>query len=94
LILDDCSSALDMITEKKVLKGIKREYPGKTLIIIAHRAESVKDCDEIIYLENGEIAERGTFRQLLRQDGRFAAVYRDQKTSAQNEEEQLAEQQG
>lgn len=92
LILDDCSSALDMTTEKKLLKNIKREYPQKTLIIIAHRAESVKDCDEIIYLEDGKIVERGTFRQLIRLNGRFAEIYRDQKTSNeyQFEEELLS----
>lgn len=79
LVLDDSTSALDMNTEKKLLQTIKEEYPEKTLLISAHRFSSVVDCDEIIYLQDGEIVERGTFDELMALDGHFAAVYRIQE---------------
>ncbi len=78
LVLDDVTSALDMNTEKALLKTIKEKYPEKTLLISAHKMASVMDCDEIIYLQDGEITERGTFEELMKLDGHFAAIYRVQ----------------
>lgn len=83
LILDDASSALDMATERRVLASLKEENPDRTLIIVAHRVSSVMDCDEIVYLRDGEIAERGTAEELIAQDGAFAAVYRLQTSDCQ-----------
>lgn len=83
LILDDASSALDMATEKKVLEGIKGNYPDKTLIIAAHRVSSVADCDEIIYLQDGEIIERGTLDELISLGGRVASIYAMQTSDGQ-----------
>ncbi len=85
LVLDDSTSALDVSTEKKLLKDIKENYPDKTLIISAHRLSSVIDCDEIIYMDDGKIAERGTFEELMKLNGHFANVYNiqeEQKKSA------------
>ena len=79
LILDDSTSALDMDTEKKLLASIKEHYNDKTLIISAHRMTSVMDCDEIIYLSEGKIVERGTFDELMKLDGHFAKVYHTQE---------------
>ena len=78
LVLDDSTSALDVNTEKKLLKDIKEYYPHKTLLLSAHRLSSVMDCDEILYLQDGMIVERGTFEELMALDGHFAAVYRIQ----------------
>ena len=83
LILDDASSALDMATEKRVLASIKAHCPDKTLVIAAHRVSSVMDCDEIIYLRDGEIVERGTAEELIAQNGAFAAVWRLQMNDGQ-----------
>lgn len=80
LILDDSTSALDVNTEKKLLKDIKDNYPDKTMIISAHRLSSVVDCDEIIYMQDGMIVERGTFDELMALDGHFAKVYKVQET--------------
>lgn len=80
LVLDDSTSALDMETEKKLLKTIREKYPEKTLFISAHRLSSLIDCDEIIYLQDGEIVERGTFEELLALGGHFASVYQIQET--------------
>ncbi len=83
LILDDASSALDMATEKRVLASLKAERPQNTLLISAHRVSSVMDCDEIIYLRDGEIAERGTAEELIAKGGAFAAVWKLQTSDGQ-----------
>ncbi len=80
LVLDDSTSALDVGTEKRLLQDIKEHYPDKTLLISAHRLSSVVDCDEIIYMREGEIIERGTFDELMKKDGTFAKIYNIQMT--------------
>ena len=84
LVLDDSTSALDVRTEKKLLEDIKENYPDKTILISAHRLSSVVSCDEILYMQDGMITERGTFDELMALNGRFAKVYRVQE--AQNQE--------
>ena len=79
LILDDSTSALDIETEKTLLKSLSESYPEKTLLISAHRLSSVVACDEIIYLKDGEIVERGTFSELMALNGYFASVYNIQE---------------
>ncbi|WP_160686584.1 ABC transporter ATP-binding protein [Clostridium sp. C2-6-12] len=79
LILDDSTSALDVETEKRLLADIKKYYPNKTIFISAHRMSSVVDCDEIIYMQDGGIAERGTFDELMKLNGHFAKVYKIQE---------------
>lgn len=80
LVLDDSTSALDVGTEKRLLADIKEFYPDKTLLISAHRLSSVVDCDEIIYMRDGEIIERGTFDELMKLGGTFAKIYNIQMT--------------
>ncbi|MBQ6104553.1 MAG: ABC transporter ATP-binding protein [Lachnospiraceae bacterium] len=80
LVLDDSTSALDVGTEKRLLADIKQFYPDKTLLISAHRLSSVVDCDEIIYLRDGEIIERGSFEELMKLGGTFAKIYNIQIT--------------
>lgn len=79
LVLDDSTSALDVETEKRLLGGIREHYSGKTLLITAHRLSSVVDCDEILYMQDGRIIERGTFDELMDLNGHFASVYRIQQ---------------
>ncbi|MBO7338541.1 MAG: ABC transporter ATP-binding protein [Lachnospiraceae bacterium] len=79
LVLDDSTSALDVGTEKKLLADIKKYYPDKTLLISAHRLSSVVDCDEILFMRDGSITERGTFEELMKKDGDFAKIYNIQK---------------
>ena len=77
LVLDDSTSALDMETEheiQKTLNGLK----GTTKMIIAHRISAVRHADEIIYLENGRVAERGTHEELLARKGLYYATYQAQ----------------
>ena len=83
LVFDDSTSALDVNTEKKLLETINREYGDKTVIITAHRMSSVVDCDEIIYMKDGVITERGTFEELMALQGDFAQVYKIQQAQRQ-----------
>ena len=83
LVLDDASSALDMATERRVLAAIRRECPDRTLFMATHRVSSVMDCDEILFLRDGEILERGTAQELIAQNGAFAAIWRLQTSDGQ-----------
>lgn len=83
LVFDDSTSALDVNTEKKLLETMNREYGDKTVIITAHRMSSVVDCDEIIYMKDGVITERGTFAELMALQGDFAQVYNIQQAQRQ-----------
>lgn len=78
-VLDDSTSALDVNTEHIVLKNIYEHFKEKTLIITAHRFSSVVDCDEILYMKDGVITERGTFQELMELEGSFAHIYRVQQ---------------
>ena len=77
LVLDDSTSALDMETEHEI-QIMLNELKDTTKIIIAHRISAVRHADEIIYLENGRIAERGTHEKLLAQKGAYYNTYRAQ----------------
>lgn len=74
-VLDDSTSALDVNTERILLKDIHDNFSEKTVIITAHRFSSVVDCDEILYMQDGQITERGTFQELMELNGSFAHVY-------------------
>lgn len=69
LILDEATSALDAATEDKVMTAIRQA--GISLIIIAHRLSTIRDCDEIIVLDKGHVAERGTHDTLMQEEGMY-----------------------
>src|SRR5487761_58307 len=74
LVLDEATSALDTQTEQAVQEAIDAASAGRTTITIAHRLSTVRDADEIIVLDQGEIAERGRHDELLALGGRYAAL--------------------
>ncbi|SCN23097.1 putative multidrug export ATP-binding/permease protein [Clostridium sp. N3C] len=78
MILDDATSALDMETEYELLKNLNSLNKKATTFIIAHRISAVKNADLIVYLENGQIVEKGTHNELLALKGRYYDIYCDQ----------------
>lgn len=78
LILDDSLSAVDTQTEEKILENLKEIMKSRTTIIISHRISAIKNADEIIVLDNGEIAQRGTHDELLEHDGIYKHIYEKQ----------------
>lgn len=75
LILDEATSALDAETEERVMQAIRRA--GISLIIIAHRLSTIRDCDEIIVLDKGHVAERGTHKSLMRNNGIYVQLMKN-----------------
>jgi len=78
LIMDDALSSVDTYTEEKILHELKQIMRDRTSILISHRVSTVKEADEIVVLDRGEIVERGTHDQLLRQGGYYAELHRKQ----------------
>jgi len=78
LLLDDTLSAVDNLTEKKITANLQSVLKGRTSIIVSHRLSALKDCDLIIYMENGRIIEQGTHNALCALNGRYAAAYAEQ----------------
>jgi NHLM bacteriocin system ABC transporter peptidase/ATP-binding protein len=76
IILDEATSALDPMTENLVMQSVKRR--GMTCFVIAHRLSAIRDADEIIMLEYGKEIERGTHKQLIEKDGKYAALVKSE----------------
>lgn len=78
LIMDEATSALDPLTEKKILQFIRENYPHLTILMVAHRLGTIKDCDRIYVVEKGCLIEEGLHQELLDNHGVYANLYTSQ----------------
>ena len=84
IIFDDCLSAVDSRTEKKIIESLNHYLKDKTAIIITHRIFSLLSFDKIVVLEKGTVAEQGTHQELLEKNGYYAKLFaRQQELDAQ-----------
>ena len=74
MILDEATSQVDRETEARVLAGIRRRTSDKTLIVVAHRLDTIHDADQIIVMDSGRIVEVGTWDQLYESGGALRAL--------------------
>jgi ATP-binding cassette subfamily B protein len=92
LILDEATSALDTRTEQEIQSALRDAARGRTTLVIAHRLSTVVDADEIIVLQEGRIAERGSHGALIAQDGLYAEMWRRQSEAVEAAEAAAAAQ--
>jgi ATP-binding cassette subfamily B protein/subfamily B ATP-binding cassette protein MsbA len=85
LILDEPTSSLDPATEALIMRALERLRAGRTTLVIAHRLSTVREADLIVVLERGRVVEQGTFKELLRRGGAFAALHGGAPTASQRE---------
>ena len=85
LILDEATSALDSRTEDAIQETLRNVAERRTAIVIAHRLSTVVDADQIVVLDEGRVAERGTHAELLRADGLYAEMWARQQSESEAE---------
>lgn len=83
MIFDEATSALDSATEKAIQAELREIAQDRTTLVIAHRLSTVIDADTILVMDGGRIVERGSFRELLEADGKFAQMWRLQQQEAE-----------
>lgn len=76
-MLDEATSALDEESQKLVQEALDRVIQNRTSIIIAHRLTTIEKCDRLLVLENGKVAEQGSFQELRKAGGHFAEISND-----------------
>ncbi len=87
LILDEPTTGLDAVSEAAVVAALERVYQGRTTLLITHNLAQAAVADVILYMEEGKIIERGTHRELMQRNGRYAAAYQIQ-TGPTNEDKE------
>jgi ATP-binding cassette subfamily B protein len=75
IVFDEATSALDSLSEQAIQRAIEDSFAGKTLVVIAHRLSTVRHVDRILVLENGRLAEQGSFNELIARGGTFARMW-------------------
>ncbi|GMS92247.1 hypothetical protein PENTCL1PPCAC_14422, partial [Pristionchus entomophagus] len=81
IILDEATSALDTQSEKVVRVALESSSHGRTSVMIAHRLDTIRHCDEISFVEGGRIVERGSHSELIGKRGKYYEMTEQQKLS-------------
>ncbi|HEY6982424.1 glucan ABC transporter ATP-binding protein/ permease [Reyranella sp.] len=84
LILDEATSALDSVTEARIQKALKVLMKGRTTLVIAHRLSTIRDADQVIVLDQGQIVERGGYRELMEKGRVFATLVASQQIGTES----------
>ncbi|MFW6313155.1 MAG: ABC transporter ATP-binding protein, partial [Spirochaetota bacterium] len=82
LVFDDSTAAIDAATEQRILSSLRERASEAVTIVISHRLSSLMHADEILFIDGGQVVERGNHRELLEQGGRYAALYELQSNPA------------
>jgi ATP-binding cassette, subfamily B, heavy metal transporter len=90
LVFDEATSALDSRTEKSIQAELAEISRDRTTLVIAHRLSTIVDADEILVLDHGRIVERGSFRELVTANGRFAEMWRLQQEEGRKQDAALS----
>jgi ATP-binding cassette subfamily B protein len=77
-VLDDATSSVDATTEREIKAALRAVMAGRTTFVIAHRLATVREADRILFFKDGEVAESGSWDELLARDGGFAELARTQ----------------
>ncbi len=85
LLLDDFTARVDTQTEKKILAGVRKNYPGITLVSVTQKISAIEEYDQIILLMEAEIIARGTHLQLMQQSTEYVQIYNSQKSTSNYE---------
>ena len=78
LIFDEATSSLDTVNERRIMENLEDFFKNRTVIVVAHRLSTVVNADNIIFLENGKIAEQGTHQQLVDRKGKYYELIKNQ----------------
>ena len=84
MIFDEATSALDSATEKSIQAELRDIAKDRTTLVIAHRLSTIIDANQILVMDHGRIVERGNFRELIEQNGKFAEMWRLQQQEEGN----------
>ena len=78
LILDEATSSVDTRTERLIQSAMNRLLKGRTSFVVAHRLSTIRDANQILVMENGNIVEMGNHESLLKENGLYASLYNSQ----------------
>ena len=90
VVLDEATAHLDSESEAAVQRALKTALTGRTSLVIAHRLSTVREADQILVIDRGEVVERGTHDQLLQASGVYADLYKTQFATQEGQLPRLA----